>query len=125
MKECKRELSEAVIGCAIEVHRNLDAGLFESTYEKCLAYEPGMKDIPFLVQVTIPIQYKKIRMECGYRLDFLIDECLIIEIKSVKKVLKVHEAQILTYLKLTNVSTGLLINFNESRLVNGIKRYKK
>lgn len=125
MKECSKALSEAVISCAIEVHRTLGAGLLENTYEKCLAYVLSMKDIPFLVQASIPIQYKNIRLECGYRLDFLIDDCLIVELKSVEKILKVHEAQILTYLKLTNVSTGLLINFNESRLVNGIKRYKK
>lgn len=84
-----------------------------------------MKNIPFLVQVSIPVQYKKISLECGCRLDFLIDKCLIVELKSVEKILKVHEAQIVTYLKLTNISTGLLINFNESRLVNGIKRYKR
>ena len=124
MKECSNALSEAVIGCAIEVHRNLGAGLLENTYEKCLAYELSAKDIPFIAQASIPIQYKDINLECGYRLDFLVDECLILELKSVDKVLKVHEAQILTYLKLTKISTGLLINFNESRLVNGIKRFK-
>ncbi len=124
MKECSKELSEAVIGCAIEVHRNLGAGLLENTYEKCLAYELGLKGIPFIVQASIPIEYKEIKLECGYRLDFLVDECLILELKSVEKMLKIHEAQMLTYLKLTGISTGLLINFNESRLVNGIKRYK-
>ncbi len=124
MKPCSKGLSEIVIGCAIEVHRTLGAGLLENTYEKCLAYELSKKDIPFVVQASIPIQYKDIRLECGYRLDFLVDECLILEIKAVEKILKVHEAQMLTYLKLTNISTGLLMNFNESRLVNGIKRYR-
>ena len=124
MKQCSKELSERVIGCAIEVHRTLGAGLLENTYEKCLAYELGKKDIPFVVQASIPIQYKDVKLECGYRLDFLVDECLILELKSVEKILKVHEAQMLTYLKLANISTGLLINFNESRLVNGIKRYR-
>ncbi len=124
MKECSKTLSETVIGCAIEVHRTLGPGLLENTYEKCLAYELSAKDIHFIVQAPIPIQYKNINLECGYRLDFLIDECLILELKSVEKILKVHEAQILTYLKLTNISTGLLMNFNESRLVNGIKRYR-
>jgi len=124
MKECSRELSKMVIGCAIEVHRTLGAGLLENTYEKCLAYELSMNNIPFITQASIPIQYKNIKLKCGYRLDFLVDECLILELKSVERLLKVHEAQILTYLKLANVSTGLLINFNESRLINGIKRYK-
>ncbi|MCF6354720.1 MAG: GxxExxY protein, partial [Candidatus Polarisedimenticolaceae bacterium] len=120
-----KELSETVIDCAIEVHRTLGAGLLENTYEKCLAYELSMKDIPFILQALIPIQYKDIKLECGYRLDFLVDDCLILELKSVEKLLKIHKAQILTYLKLTHISTGLLINFNTSRLVNGIKRYKR
>ncbi|MCF6356073.1 MAG: GxxExxY protein, partial [Candidatus Polarisedimenticolaceae bacterium] len=77
--------------------------------------ELSMKDIPFIVQAPIPIQYKDIKLECGYRLDFLVDDCLILELKSVEKLLKIHEAQILTYLKLTHISTGLLINFNASR----------
>ena len=117
MKECSKELTEIVIGCAIEVHRNLGAGLLENTYERCLAYELSMKNIPFIVQASIPIKYKDIKLECGYRIDFLVDNCLILELKSVEKLLKVHEAQILTYLKLASISTGLLINFNESRLV--------
>jgi GxxExxY protein len=124
LKECSKALTETVIGCAIEVHRTLGAGLLENTYEKCLAYELSIKNVPFIVQAPIAIQYKDIKLECGYRLDFLVDECLILELKSVEKILKVHEAQMLTYLKLTNISTGLLINFNESRLVKGINRYK-
>jgi GxxExxY protein len=124
LKECSKALTETVTGCAIEVHRTLGAGLLENTYEKCLAYELSIKNVPFIVQAPIAIQYKDIKLECGYRLDFLVDECLILELKSVEKILKVHEAQMLTYLKLTNISTGLLINFNESRLVKGINRYK-
>ena len=93
MKECSKELTETVIGCAIEVHRTLGAGLLENTYEKCLAYELSVKNVPFIVQAPIAIQYKDIKLECGYRLDFLVDECLIIELKSVEKILKVHEAQ--------------------------------
>ena len=81
MKECSENLSETVIGCAIEVHRTLGAGLLENTYEKCLAYELSAKGIPFIVQAPIPIQYKNIKLECGYRLDFLVDECLILELK--------------------------------------------
>ena len=125
MKESSNVLTETVIGSAIEVHRTLGPGLLENTYEQCLAHELSLRNIPFKLQVPIPIQYKNIKLECGYRLDFLVDECLILELKSVEKLLKVHEAQILTYLKLTKISTGLLMNFNETRLANGIKRYKR
>ncbi|PHS25584.1 MAG: GxxExxY protein [Methylophaga sp.] len=96
MKNCSRELSEIVIGCAIEVHRNLGAGLLENTYEKCLAYELSVKNVPFIAQASIPIEYKDIKLECGYRLDFLVDDYLILELKSVDKIVKIHEAQILT-----------------------------
>ncbi len=124
MKECDNSLTEAVIGCAIEVHRTLGPGLLENTYEQCLAHELSIQKIPFKLQVPIPIQYKNIKLDCGYRLDIVVDECLILELKAVDKLSKLHEAQILTYLKLTNISTGLLMNFNDTRLVNGIKRYK-
>ena len=125
MKECSLLLSETVIGCAIEVHRNLGPGLLENAYEQCLAHELSSQGVLFKLQVPIPVQYKQIKLDCSYRLDFLVDECLILELKSVDKLIKVHEAQILTYMKLAKVSTGLLINFNVSRLINGIKRYKK
>jgi GxxExxY protein len=125
MKECNDKLTERVIGCAIEVHRSLGPGLLESTYEQCLAHELSLQAIPFKLQVPIPIQYKNIKLECGYRLDVLVDSCLVLELKSVEKLLMLHEAQILTYLKLANISTGLLINFNDTRLVKGIKRYKR
>jgi len=124
MKNCSNDLTEKVIGCAIEVHRTLGPGLLENTYEQCLAHELSMQAVPFKLQVPIPIKYKNIKLECGYRLDFLVDDCLILELKSVEKLSKLHEAQILTYLKLTKIGTGLLINFNASKLVNGIKRYK-
>jgi len=124
MKECTKTLTETVIVCAIEVHRTLGPGLLESTYETCLAYELSINNIPFKRQQPIPVQYKNIQLDCGYRLDILVNDCLILELKSVSKVLKVHEAQILTYLKLANISTGLLINFNNTTLVSGIKRFK-
>lgn len=124
MKQSDKTLTEMVIGCAIEVHRTLGPGLLESTYEKCLAYELSLKNISFKLQVPIPVQYKKVRLECGYKLDILVEDCLILELKSVDKLSKIHQAQILTYLKLTNISTGLLINFNESTLINGLKRFK-
>ena len=124
MKECSVSLSKMVIGCAIEVHRNLGPGLLENTYEQCLAYELSSQGVAFKLQVPIPVQYKLIKLDCSYRLDFLVDDCLILELKSVEKLIKIHEAQILTYMKLASISTGLLINFNESSLVKGIKRYK-
>jgi GxxExxY protein len=124
MQECSVGLSKTVIGCAIEVHRNLGPGLLENTYEQCLAYELSLQAVAFKLQVPIPIQYKQIKLNCSYRLDFLVENCLILELKSVSKLIKVHEAQILTYMKLTAVTTGLLINFNECRLIDGIKRYK-
>lgn len=125
MKESNNILTEKVIGCAIEVHRNLGPGLLESTHEQCLAHELSSQCVPFKLQVPIPIEYKNVKLDCGYRLDFLVNDCLILELKSVESIKRVHEAQILTYLKLTKVTTGLLINFNESRLANGIKRYRR
>ncbi len=125
MNECTDQLTEKVIGCAIEVHRALGPGLLESTYEQCLAHELSLQTIPFKIQVPVPVQYKNIRLDCGYRLDILVDGCLVLELKSVEKLLMVHEAQILTYLKLANISTGLIINFNNSSLITGVKRYKR
>jgi GxxExxY protein len=117
------ELSSRVLGCAIEVHRELGPGLLESTYEQCLAYELIQAGIPFKIQQPIPVSYKEIKLECGYRLDLFVDDRLIIELKSVEQVLKIHEAQLLTYMKLANVRIGLLINFNVQMLKKGIKRF--
>jgi len=117
------ELSSRVLGCAIEVHRELGPGLLESTYEQCLAYELIQAGIPFKIQQQIPVSYKEIKLECGYRLDLFVDDRLIIELKSVEQLLKIHEAQLLTYMKLANVRIGLLINFNVQMLKKGIKRF--
>lgn len=117
------ELSNRVIGCAIEVHRELGAGLLESTYEQCLAYELNRAKIPFKLQVELPVEYKQIKLDCGYRIDLLVDDRLIVELKSVEQLLKIHEAQILTYMKLANGIVGLLINFNVEILKKGIKRF--
>jgi GxxExxY protein len=117
------ELSNKVIGCAIEVHRELGPGLLESTYEQCLAYELNQAKIPFKLEVELPVQYKQITLDCGYRMDLLVDERLIFELKSVNQLLKIHEAQILTYMKLAKVQTGLLINFNVELLKKGLKRF--
>jgi GxxExxY protein len=117
-------LTEKIIGCAIEVHRHLGPGLLESTYESCLAHELTTQGIAFQTQVVIPVEYKGVNINCGYRLDMFVDNRAILELKSVESLTGVHEAQILTYMKLANVSTGLLINFNVRRLIDGIKRFR-
>ena len=118
------DLSFQVIGCAIEVHKNLGPGLLESSYEKCLAYELSNLNIPYKQQFSLPIRYKSIEIDCAYRIDLLVADEIIIELKSVSQLAAIHEAQILTYMKLANVKTGLLINFNTVFLKNGIKRFK-
>ena len=115
-------LSNKVIGCSIEVHKTLGPGLLESTYEQCLAHELTQADIPFKLQCSLPVKYKDITISCGYRLDLLIDDSLIIELKTIERFLPIHQAQLLTYMKLSGISTGLLINFNVTILKNGIKR---
>jgi GxxExxY protein len=117
------ELSNKVLGCAIEVHRELGPGLLESTYEQCLAYELNRAKIPFQLQVALPVDYKQIRLDCGYRIDLFVDNSLIVEVKSIDQLLKIHEAQILTYMKLTKVRVGLLINFNVELLKKGVRRF--
>ncbi len=116
-------LSNRVIGCAIAVHRGLGPGLLESAYEQCLAREFSLAELAFEVQKSMPVEYKGIHLDCGYRLDFLVENKLIIELKAVAALLPVHEAQILTYMKLAQVSVGLLINFNVEVLKEGIKRF--
>ena len=119
----ENELTGKVIGCAIEVHRNLGPGLLESVYEKCLSSELSASNIYHEIQKELPIKYKKTDLDCGYLIDLLIDDTLIVELKSVEKLLPIHEAQLLTYMKLANISTGLLINFNVALLKDGIKRF--
>lgn len=116
------KLSNQVIGCALEVHRNLGPGLLESTYEQCLAHELKTADIPFKLQHPLPVAYKNIRLNCGYRIDILVDDRMILELKSVDALLPIHQAQLLTYMKLAQISIGLLINFNVKLLKDGIKR---
>ena len=117
------DLSHRVIGCAIEVHRELGPGLLESAYEQCLAYELRQDGIAFQLQHSQPVQYKDIRLDCGYRIDMLVENQLILELKSVEEVKGIHEAQLLTYMKLAGVKIGLLINFNNTKLKDGIKRF--
>jgi GxxExxY protein len=116
------KLSNRVIGCALEVHRYLGPGLLESTYEQCLAHELKMAGIPFKLQCPLPVEYKGIKLDCGYRIDLLIDDSIIVELKSVEKILPIHKAQLLTYMKLSGISIGLLMNFNVEYIKNGIKR---
>ena len=116
------ELSNRVIGCALEVHRNLGPGLLESTYEQCFAYELKIAGLQFKLQHPLPVEYKGIKLDCGYRIDLLVDNNIIVELKSVDKILPIHQAQLLTYMKLSGISVGLLLNFNVEYLKSGIKR---
>ena len=109
--------------CAIEVHRNLGPGLLESTYPQCLACELSHAEIAFQMEVPLPVRYKDILLDCGYRIDLLISDDLIVEIKSVEALLPIHQAQILTYIWLASVPLGLLINFNVTKLQSGIRRF--
>ena len=117
------ELSNRVIGCAIEVHRALGPGLLESTYEQCLARELKLNEIQFLLQHPLPVDYKGIRLDCGYRVDVLVQNEIILELKSVEQLLGIHEAQLLTYMKLAGIRQGFLINFNVKRLKDGLKSF--
>jgi GxxExxY protein len=117
------EVSQKVIGCAIEVHRNLGPGLLESTYRQCLACELSHAGIPFQMEMPLPVRYKEILLDCGYRIDLLVGGDLIVEIKCVETLLPIHQAQILTYMRLSKIPVGLIINFNVTKLQNGIKRF--
>jgi len=117
-------LTGRVIGCAIEVHRCLGPGLLESTYEQCLARELDLQGIAFQLQLPLPVEYKGVRLDCGYRVDILVEEKLILELKAVDTLMGLHEAQLLTYMRLAGIGTGLLINFNVRVLKDGIKRFR-
>jgi GxxExxY protein len=116
------QLTEAIIGAAIEVHRELGAGLLESSYQRCLAREFDLRGIRYRREVELPVEYKGIVIDCAYRIDFIVEEKVIVEVKAVEKLIPVHEAQLITYLKLTKLRIGLLINFNSAVLRNSIIR---
>ena len=116
-------LSKEIIGAAIEVHRILGTGLLESAYEECLIHELKLKGIKAERQKPVPVVYKEIKLECGYRIDILVENQIIIELKSIDELSPIHQAQILTYMKFAQKKIGLLINFNVSVLKNGIKRF--
>ncbi len=118
------QLTARVIGCAIEVHRVLGPGLLESTHEQCLARELHLQGVPFRLQVPLPVAYKGVQLDCGYRVDVLVGDELILELKAVDQLKGIHEAQILTYMRLAQVRIGLLINFNMTLLKDGIRRFR-
>ncbi len=115
-------LSNTIIGCAIEVHKQLGPGLLESTYETCLVYELRQKGLQILQQNALPIIYKGIKLDAGYRIDILAEQKVIVEVKSIDALADIHVAQILTYLRLKELKLGLLINFNSVLLKDGIRR---
>lgn len=117
------DLSHRVIGSAIEVHRHLGPGLLESTYQQCLARELHLSGIPFKLEYPLPVEYKGLHLDCGYRIDVLIEDAIILELKSVTQLKPIHEAQLLTYMKLTHIKQGFLINFNVEVLKNGLKSF--
>ncbi len=121
-KDEANALSRAVVGAAIEVHRALGPGLLESAYQKCLCRELTLRGIPFDKEVSLPVDYKGISLDCAYRLDVVVGGCLIVEIKSVEPIHPIHESQLLTYLKLSAIWLGLLINFNVPLLKDGLRR---
>ena len=117
------QITEKIIGCAIEVHKQLGPGLLESAYEECLFYELINKGLNVKKQLALPLVYKEIKLDAGYRIDLLVENKVIIEIKSVDAIADIHKAQLMTYMKLANIKLGLLINFNVLRLKDGIVRW--
>ncbi len=116
------EITEQIIGAAIEVHRELGPGLLESVYEQCLCHELNLRNLEFRRQVDLPVQYKGVHLDCGYKMDIVVERLVVVELKTVDKLIPVHEAQLLTYLKLSKHPIGLLINFHVSLLKGGLKR---
>jgi GxxExxY protein len=122
MKDRLNQVTETIMGAAIEVHRALGPGLLESAYEACLAYELGKRGFKVERQWPLPVVYRDVRLDCGYRIDLLVEESVIVELKAVEKLAPIHEAQLLSYLKLSGCRVGLLINFNVKVLKNGVRR---
>ena len=116
------DLTDNILGAAIDVHSQLGPGLLESTYEECLCHELNLRGLKFKRQVAVPVEYIGVKLDCGYRIDIIVEEKVLLELKSVEKVLPVHTAQLITYLKLSKIKVGFIINFNEERLRNGIIR---
>ena len=117
------DLTHLIIGAAIDIHRTLGPGLLETVYEECLAKEFTLRSIPYERQKPVPLVYKDLKLECGYRLDFLVDKRVVVEMKSIDAIASIHETVMLTYLRLSQSQIGLLINFNVPVLKDGIRRY--
>jgi GxxExxY protein len=122
MKDYLNKLSNDVIGAAIEVHRELGAGLLEATYELALQHELGLRGVASTRQLLLPVRYKDLELPDAYRIDLLVDDSLVVEIKAVEAIIPVHSAQLLTYLKMSKKHLGLLINFHTIKLTDGVKR---
>ena len=118
----EKELTETIIGAAIDVHRELGPGLLESAYEECLCHELHIRGLAFARQVDLPVRYKGLSLDCGYRLDVVVENRVVVELKSTEQLLPVHQAQLLTYLRLSGKRVGLLMNFNVAVLKDGIVR---
>lgn len=118
------DLTEEIIGCAIEVHKYLGPGMLESAYEECLCYELLQAGLNFERQKQIPVRYKSITIDCGYRIDILVENLVVLELKAVDDLNHFHQAQTLTYMNFADIETGLLINFNTKLLKHGLKRFK-
>ena len=116
------QLTGAIIAAAIEVHREVGPGVLESAYEECLCHELTLRGLKFRRQVALPLNYKGVHLDCGYRIDLIVEDTVLLELKAVEKLLPIHEAQLLTYLKLAKLKVGLLINFNVALLKDGIIR---
>jgi GxxExxY protein len=115
-------LTERIIGCAIEVHKAIGPGLLESAYEECLCFELSQNGLLFKRQVPLPVRYKSVNLDCGCRLDVIVEDKVIIEIKAVERIIPIHEAQLLSYLKMLDIRLGLILNFHSSVMKHGIKR---
>ena len=115
-------LTEKVIGCAIEVHKAIGPGLLESAYEECLCYELAQNGLKFERQVPLPVVFKGVKLDCGYKLDIIVENTVIIEIKAVDRIIAIHEAQLLSYLRMLDLRVGLILNFHSSVLKQGIRR---
>ena len=123
MPSANNAITQSIIGAAIEIHRSLGPGLLEAVYEECLAREFTVRQIPFERQKPVPLVYQDLKLECGYRLDFLVNQKIVVEIKSIEAVARIHETVMLTYLRLSRSPIGLLINFNVPVLKDGIRRF--
>ena len=125
MDSSSKSVSEAVIGASIAIHRALGPGLLESAYAACLTYELAKRGVSFAREVAVPVVYEGVRLDCGYRVDFVVERSLVVEIKAVAKLLPIHSAQVITYLRLLQIDDGLLINFNVHLLRHGLRRLSR